>query len=228
MDIRSWSAGEIESDAAILSRLLPALSALGEARTAGKSLALASWEFALEAEQLRRAGLTGTDLRWLICRGYVEHAQELTRRGAGRRFFRRLSHLGIPARCCVVLTAKGGQVFRRLTAGTAAAQHEMRRQTASSSEIPHWDARLRQLTWRGSLVKEFRLPAPNQEAILTAFEEEGWPARVDDPLPGTAGLDPKVRLHDAIKGLNHCQLHPLLRFRGDGTGKGVVWTRERF
>jgi hypothetical protein len=33
------------------------------------------------------------------------------------------------------------------------------------------------------VVKEFKLPAPNQETILTAFQEEGWPPRIDDPLP---------------------------------------------
>jgi hypothetical protein len=62
-----------------------------------------------------------------------------------------------------------------------------------------------------------------QEAILMAFEEEKWPPRIDDPLPGNADLLPKRRLHDTIKSLNRNQKNCLVRFMGDGTGEGVRW-----
>ncbi len=58
---------------------------------------------------------------------------------------------------------------------------------------------------------------------MSAFQEDGWPARIDDPLPPTPETDPKRRLSDAIKCLNRKQLNPLLRFSGDGTGEGVLW-----
>jgi hypothetical protein len=89
--------------------------------------------------------------------------------------------------------------------------------------VPRWDEQFRELRWQGELVKQFRLPAPNQEAILAALEEEGWPIRIDDPLPHLPDLDPQQRLHDTIKKLNLHQHRRLIRFRGDGTGKGIRW-----
>src|SRR5205807_1210480 len=89
---------------------------------------------------------------------------------------------------------------------------------------PLWDPALRELRWEGLLVKRFRLPAPNQEAILAAFEEDGWPARIDDPLPRDGRCDPHDRLHETLKGLNRNQRHRLIQFGGDGTGMGAIWT----
>ena len=77
-----------------------------------------------------------------------------------------------------------------------------------------------------ALVKQFRVPAVNQELILSAFEEEGWPPRVDDPLPRTGETDSKVRLRDAIKGLNRNQVQARVRFRGDGTGQSILWAEQ--
>ena len=75
----------------------------------------------------------------------------------------------------------------------------------------------------GLVVKQFKLPAPNQETILAAFEEEDWPPRIDDPLPPKSNLAGKNRLHDTIKCLNRNHRKRLLRFNGDGTGEGVLW-----
>ena len=74
-----------------------------------------------------------------------------------------------------------------------------------------------------ALVKQFKWTAENQEAILCVFEEEGWPARIDDPLPPQAEQDSKRRLSDTIKCLNRKQANPILHFRGDGTGEGIIW-----
>jgi hypothetical protein len=73
------------------------------------------------------------------------------------------------------------------------------------------------------VVKEYRVPCPNQEAVLAAFEEEGWPHRIDDPLSPQGEIEPKSRLHDTIKRLNRHHKEPLIRFQGDGTGEGVCW-----
>ena len=72
-------------------------------------------------------------------------------------------------------------------------------------------------------VKRFKWMAPNQETVLAAFEEEGWPHRIDDPLPPHPDQDSKRRLSDTIKCLNHKQKNELIRFHGDGTGEGVTW-----
>jgi hypothetical protein len=91
------------------------------------------------------------------------------------------------------------------------------------TERPKWDEQRRQLRVGRVLVKEFKLPSPNQETVLMAFEEEGWPPRIDDPLPPVAQLDPRRRLHDTIKALNRKQKRDLIRFRGDGSGEGIRW-----
>ena len=76
---------------------------------------------------------------------------------------------------------------------------------------------------RHLIVKQFKHEAPNQELLLVSFEELNWEQRIDDPLPRHPGKDPKQRLHDTIKKLNRGQFNPLIRFFGDGTGRGVCW-----
>lgn len=88
---------------------------------------------------------------------------------------------------------------------------------------PWWDAELRALFVGELVVKRFRVPAHNQELVLEAFQEAGWPPHLDDPLPGDAEHDAKDRLHETIKRLNGRQVNRLIRFRGDGTGTGICW-----
>ncbi len=73
------------------------------------------------------------------------------------------------------------------------------------------------------MVKRFRLPADNQEAVLSAFQEEGWPSSVDDPLPPVQEIDPRERLKFTIRRLNAGQKEGRLRFFGNGTGQAVGW-----
>ncbi|WP_146118485.1 hypothetical protein [Blastopirellula marina] len=84
---------------------------------------------------------------------------------------------------------------------------------------------MRKLLFDQQLVKRFKWPAVNQEMVLCAFQEEGWPERIDDPLPPQAEQDPKRRLADTIKCLNRKQENHLIHFHGDGTGQGIVWER---
>jgi len=74
-------------------------------------------------------------------------------------------------------------------------------------------------------VKAFDKPAPNQEKVLSAFEEDGWPRHIDDPLSGSGELDPKDRLRFTVRRLNAFQKQPLIRFFADGTGQGIRWER---
>ena len=94
--------------------------------------------------------------------------------------------------------------------------------------IPSWDARHRVLSVDTQIVKRFLRPAPNQEIIFSAFEEEGWPSRIDDPLPPAEEIVAKTRLHDTIRWLNRNQRCHLLCFQGDGTGRGLCWQFVRF
>lgn len=97
-------------------------------------------------------------------------------------------------------------------------------ETALRRLTPRWDAARRQLWLGDELVKEFRTPAAAQEAVLAAFEEEGWPDSIDDPLPSNGGrLHPKDRLRDEVRRLNAHQREGRIRFRCDGTGEGILW-----
>ena len=89
--------------------------------------------------------------------------------------------------------------------------------------IPNWDRVTRTFLVGEHVIKRFRVPSANQEAVLDAFQEDGWPPSIDDPLPPAAEYEPKRRLRDTIKCLNLNQVTPLIRFRGDGTGQQVVW-----
>jgi hypothetical protein len=101
-------------------------------------------------------------------------------------------------------------------------QHPQTAKHASAS-LPQWDAGYRELRVGQCVVKEYRVPCPNQEAILAAFQEEGWPHHIHDPLPPLSDIEPKCRLHDTIKRLNRHHKEQIIRFRGDGTGEGVCW-----
>ena len=88
---------------------------------------------------------------------------------------------------------------------------------------PKWDRDRRQLRLGTHIVKEFKVPATNQEIVLAVFEEEFWPPRIDDPLPRKSDIDPQRRLHDTINSLNRRQRHRLLHFSADGLGQSVRW-----
>jgi hypothetical protein len=90
-------------------------------------------------------------------------------------------------------------------------------------KVPTWDRDRQELRWGDKIVKQFKVPSPNQETILAAFAEEQWPPRIDDPLTPQLEQDPKRRLHDTINTLNRNQKNPLIRFFGDGSGQGVRW-----
>ena len=89
---------------------------------------------------------------------------------------------------------------------------------------PRWD-RARGELWVGkSIVKTFRQRAPNQRCVLNAFEEEGWPPRIDDPLSHKRDTDPRERLSETVRGLNY---NSMVLFEMDGTGTGVLWKITR-
>src|SRR5581483_11103996 len=88
---------------------------------------------------------------------------------------------------------------------------------------PCWDAEARMLWWQRELIKQYHHEAANQRCVLSAFEEQGWPARIDDALPREAGVAPKARLRETVKSLNRDQLRRRVIFHADGTGMGIYW-----
>ena len=95
-----------------------------------------------------------------------------------------------------------------------------------ANELPTWKSDLRELTFRGRVVKRYRVPSGNQELILATFQELGWPRCIDDPLPPNGELDPKLRLQATIKSLNRSHLVQMLSFHGNGTGMQIYWKVE--
>ena len=189
-----------------------------------------AWDFAIEIHNLREHGLTNSDLRWLVCKGMAKHGKEKTSPVDKERSFHLGSNLAFTDETCFVLTATGLCTARQIDQNLCSRDQPMpaygsyRHGVRTDCVIvPQWDSGRRELRWASQLVKCYRLPAPNQEVILAAFEEEGWPPRIDDPLPCQFDQDPKQRLHDTIKNLNRHQVHRLLVFEGDGTGEGVQW-----
>ena len=185
------------------------------------------WDYAVELDELRRAGLSNNDLRWLISHGWVRHALEVAETNQ-RRAFRPLGKGAMPRNAAFTLTLEGARVvvplFHSEFAGVLTAENRVNpdSEQANRDSLPLWDAQHRELRYRETVIKRFRVPAPIQEIILVTFQEENWPPFVDDPLPPTH-QDTKERLHAAINCLNRSRLQRTLRFRGDGTGTRVGW-----
>jgi len=188
------------------------------------------WDFAVEIRSLHASGLTRSDLRWLVCKGYVSHRVELRRPDEDEREFREAGELKFHKRSCFVLTPAGATFADEQDARSASDGRPVRSpghaqdgDGHSNGLVPVWDPASHALRVGGQLVKQFKLPSPNQETILTAFQEEGWPEQIDDPLPPKPDLDSRDRLHNTIKALNRNQKRRLLQIKGDGTGQGVMW-----
>jgi hypothetical protein len=186
-----------------------------------------TWDLAVEIKTLRRYGFSDADLRWLICKAFLEHQREATRVDDECRRFRPAPRLKFSSQSCFVLTPQGMLAVRGwLSPESGASELLPPAHAVTPGEqlpTPQWDATCRQLHVGNYVVKHFRWPAPNQETVLAAFQEDGWSYRVDDPLAPVDRQDPKQRLHDTIKCLNRRQSARLIHFRGDGTGEGITW-----
>ena len=192
------------------------------------------WQFAIAIDELRTIGLHDIDLCWLLSKGYAEHAVETTIPGDRQRSFRTLATRIVCPRTYYALAKEGFMALSRLglspshrQPGDDAANTEPppREDSAlpATGQRPVWDSEQRELRFAGHLIKRFRVPAPNQERILAAFEEEGWPPGIDDPLSPEGEQDPIRRLQATIKSLNRNQLKLLIRFRGNGNGDRICW-----
>lgn len=179
------------------------------------------WQFAVEIDRLEKLGVTSSDLRWLVLKGFLEHQRELTAADDRSRRFSPGANLRFAPDSSFLLA--------EVAVPLVEARTEVASLSAPSATIadrpltPSWDSEDRVLRVGGIVVKEYRVRSPNQEAVLAAFQEEGWPRYVDDPLSPTPEQNPKQRLRDTIKWLNANQKNPMVRFRGDGTGERVGW-----
>lgn len=247
----TWVEWAGESTSPLIDESLRAgLAILWRAYACSQDMGANVWDLALRASRLYEAGMTNSDLRWMVAKGFAEHGQETSGNDDPHRSFRRGNGYFFNDHTCLILTPRGAAlaelVFRETArspqetlstlAGVAsetAALADARQAAfekiarATSAPKPRWDGTRRELTSAGLIVKRFRVPARNQETILSVFEEEGWVEHIQDPLPIKHDIDAPTRLHDAINRLNRCQINPLLRFHGDGKGTGVFWEHSQ-
>lgn len=184
------------------------------------------WEFAIELNELLDRGVSRSLLRWFVCRNLIEHRIESRTCGDTRRQFFEAHNLLFDAQSCFVLSSLGHEALASLVRKFESINPFDNRQEShmnnSPKEQPVWCSDTRVLKIGGQVVKHFKWPAPNQEILISAFAEMGWPEQIDDPLPQTE-VCPKRRLHDTIKCLNRNQVNALIKFRGDGTGRAARW-----
>lgn len=164
-------------------------------------------EFAVSLGELGRSGLTHIDAKWLLRKGFIRLSPSDRRVRAQARWNPSTS---------LVLTDQGFSFL---------AGNDLAQQTTPTplAGVPRWDALNRTLWFDDVLIKRYRVPAENQELVLSAFEEEGWPHHIFDPLPPKQGLNCQRRLHDTINRLNRHQLTRALRFYGNGNGRAICW-----
>lgn len=229
-ELSASSAAKIRRRSEVRPHLHEALGLLLQAFEYANELEQDVWDLAVELPVLRSARLTNSDLRWLTGMGYAEHAIEITGPSDRVRQFRRTPLVTFTDATCIVLTRSGVAVAQEVCGCDPVIALEKTPiascyvdEADELQQGPKWDHQRRQLRVGPDVVKEFKLPSPNQETVLMAFEEEGWPPRIDDPLSPTPQLDPRRRLHDTIKALNRKQKRYLIRFMGDGSGEGIRW-----
>jgi len=88
----------------------------------------------------------------------------------------------------------------------------------SAALRPRWNKDTGELRIGDNLVRELVKRAENCVAVLDAFEEEGWPASIDDPLSEGKNVQ---RLNNTVRSLNQNAVG--IRFSAGGDGESVMW-----
>ena len=194
--------------------------------------------------------ITCTYLDWLATRGYLA-GQQLTSDGnrdlechnTDRSTDRQLTLTESGARFAIEALRQQGrweQMATLLAISNPTARRTDRHHSdsllskrATDSQVmpprtqqPHWDSNHRELWLGRGLVKKIRTSAINQERLLSAFEEENWPACVYDPLPPVGDVDPRQRLLDTVRRLNGHQFSPRIHFLITHRGEQVAWQSQ--
>ena len=94
------SSGQRQSTSLAILRLIQAHD---YARNTDRSL----WEFAISLKEMRKDGVNASDLRWLLCQGYIKCANERTTKTSVQREFEPVNNLLFSKRAAFVITAAG-------------------------------------------------------------------------------------------------------------------------
>jgi hypothetical protein len=175
--------------------------------------------------QLHARGCGDAVLLWLLYRDHLEHWQPASRRSGRVRDPRPVNSVRLLETSSLALTHAGEAFAKRLLADAGAPPDTEEDELAWDEAplgrlIPKYDGDNRVFAWGQHVIKCFRQPSENQEGILAAAEELGWPLWFDDPLPRHSRMNAKLRLHDTIKNLNRNQLKRLVPTAAAGGSAG--------
>lgn len=211
-------------------RLSAGLALLLDAHEFSQDVQSPNGEFHTGYDELLAVGLCRIDLHWLVAKGHLAAANGKPHKPAKarRESSGKAAKTGrFTPRSTFVLTNQGKKFAEDVIAQRCAVCGAERNGKAdvehTTSTRPVWDVKRRTLHWGSKLVKHYRVHANNQVAILTAFEEQGWPPCIRNPLTATREATAQRRLHDAITRLNGRQIHRCLVFGGNGTAEGITW-----
>ena len=201
-----------------LANVIKFLELLDQNRKYSRQFSLSVWEFPFYLRDLSLHGVSENELRALFYSGIVRIADCSTGNESKLVELDSLPLHEIPNNFLVALSD-----FELHSAGSV----DNHSHNSPVVAKPKWDIHVRELSFCGNLVKKFKWSAVNQEAVLAAFEEEGWPPWIYDPLKPSTDFDTRRRLHDTIRCLNQRHRLQLLSFHGDGTGEGVSWQSSK-
>jgi hypothetical protein len=176
----------------------------------------------------RAKGIGEPVLLWMIYQAHVEHLRAVPRSARGRPKPQAVDSLRIGEASAFSLT-EAGEAFAERFLDDVLVPAENGAFRAAWDLLflgplpPHYDKEDRVFAWGRHVLKCFRQPSVNQELVLRAAQEQGWPVWFDDPLPRVSGTNPKTRLHDTTKDLNRRQAESLIHFKGDGSGRRIGW-----
>jgi hypothetical protein len=214
------------NDAALTPGAQLGLTILRKAFNCAVQLNVSPWQFAVPAVSLRAQGLDETDLRFLCASGLAESGVEEMTPDSREREFRPLANLAMPESACLIATPQGLECS---LGGPGSPEHVIvnGRPHApapdAAPQTPSWIRKTGKLWWGNRVIKSLRRHAKRQRLVLAAFEEAGWPRRIDDPLPRDAGVNPKERLRQTVRHLNKRNAFRAIEFRVDEDYRGIHW-----
>ena len=88
---------------------------------------------------------------------------------------------------------------------------------------PWFKKSLRRFFANGRIVRTFRRAAPDQMEILIAFQEQGWPAWIENPFGRSTSADSERRLSNAVARLNHQQKPKRIYFWVEKGTQRIYW-----
>lgn len=180
-------------------------------------------QLSVSLSEVRERGVRDSELRMLIVEGWIHHLRETTDSASPLRTFLSAGRsLNLHASSCFL----HGKAILDLSCSSTDSSTGPSAMPCDSrpSNKPSWNHASRRLVFEGIVVKQFRVPASSQEKILDAFEEEGWPRAIDDPLPPIASIDSKQRLRDTVRCLNRNRINQCIHFCTVDNGEAIQWS----